>query len=42
MIKTGNRGIQYQIDCCAKTISVKFNEPEHNNTQIKIKPIETS
>jgi hypothetical protein len=27
---------------CAKTISVKFNDPVHNKTVIIIKPIETS
>lgn len=38
----GNNGKINQIDCCAKTISEKFKEPEHNKTLIIIKPIETS
>ena len=30
------------IDCCAYTMLVKFNELQHINTLIMIKPIETS
>ncbi len=38
----GNRGNTSQQFFCAKTISVRFNEPTHNNTHTITKPIETS
>jgi len=38
----GNNGTQNQIGCCAKTTSVKFKDPTHKSTVIKIRPIETS
>ena len=34
--------MQNQTYFCASTISDRFNEPAHNNTVIKINPIETS
>ena len=38
----GNNGIINHISCWANTISLKFNDPTHNNTLIIIIPIETS
>ena len=38
----GNNGTINQILFCAKTISVRFNDPTHNKTFIIITPIETS
>ena len=41
-ISRGNNGTEYQIFDWAKTISLKFKEPTHSKTVIRIKPIETS
>ena len=38
----GNRGIQYHIFFCARTISFKFKEPANKITEIIVIPIETS
>jgi hypothetical protein len=42
IIAKGNKGHINQIDRCAKTISVKLNEPTHNTTGKIIKPRATS
>jgi hypothetical protein len=42
IINIGNRGTQYQIEDCAITILVRFNDPAHSNTVIIINPRDTS
>ena len=39
---TGKNGIINHIDFWIITISIKFNEPTHNTTEIIINPIDTS
>lgn len=42
IINKGNSGITKKISSCATTISEKLNDPTQTNTDITIKPIETS